>query len=128
MLHQYFFHLGGVVWGEVLSCDSCGRECAAACGTRQFRTCCFNYLRKRTTPLEPIAMDPSLRLELWLARSRAVRSTPQISQTQLEVDESFQPNPNQLEHLKDVNLIISQSQPNERKTNLVDFNNMHPII
>nr|QHB80574.1 trissin [Carabus violaceus] len=117
--------IGGVVWGEVLSCDSCGRECAAACGTRQFRTCCFNYLRKRTTPLEPIAMDPSLRLELWLARSRAVRNAPQISQTQLEVDESIQPNPMSL---KDVNLIISQSQPNERKINFAEFNNLHPTI
>ncbi|RVE50684.1 hypothetical protein evm_004594 [Chilo suppressalis] len=28
-------------------CGSCGSECAAACGTRRFRTCCFNYLRKK---------------------------------------------------------------------------------
>lgn len=68
-----FFYTGGVVCGEVLSCDSCGRECAAACGTRQFRTCCFNYLRKRTAPMESeFVVDPSLRLELWLARSRGV--------------------------------------------------------
>nr|XP_032523961.1 uncharacterized protein LOC116775219 [Danaus plexippus plexippus] len=30
-----------------LSCNSCGAECAPACGTRRFRSCCFNYLRKK---------------------------------------------------------------------------------
>ncbi|CAG9570872.1 unnamed protein product [Danaus chrysippus] len=30
-----------------LSCNSCGIECAPACGTRRFRSCCFNYLRKK---------------------------------------------------------------------------------
>ncbi|KAF2896811.1 hypothetical protein ILUMI_09363 [Ignelater luminosus] len=62
----------GVVWGEVQSCISCGSECESACGTRHFRTCCFNYLRKRSQPeafISP-AMDPSLRLELWLAKER----------------------------------------------------------
>lgn len=44
---------GFVLWAACAiqgahSCDSCGRECAAACGTRHFRTCCFNYLRKRS--------------------------------------------------------------------------------
>ncbi|KAJ8942680.1 hypothetical protein NQ314_010002 [Rhamnusium bicolor] len=60
-----------VMWGEAQSCNSCGSECQSACGTRHFRTCCFNYLKKRssTDPL-PFAMDPSLRLELWLAKSR----------------------------------------------------------
>lgn len=62
----------GVVWGEVHSCTSCGSECESACGTRHFRTCCFNYLKKRSQPemLMYPAMDPSLRLELWLARER----------------------------------------------------------
>ncbi|KAK4882433.1 hypothetical protein RN001_005752 [Aquatica leii] len=61
----------GVVWGAALSCISCGSECESACGTRHFKTCCFNYLRKRSPPslLSP-AMDPSLRLELWLAKER----------------------------------------------------------
>ncbi|XP_071451533.1 uncharacterized protein Trissin [Hetaerina americana] len=36
--------------GTSSACDSCGRECASACGTRSFRTCCFNYLRKRSSP------------------------------------------------------------------------------
>uniref|UniRef100_A0A182NYC3 Trissin n=1 Tax=Anopheles dirus TaxID=7168 RepID=A0A182NYC3_9DIPT len=54
-----------------LSCDSCGRECASACGTRHFRTCCFNYLRKRssTPPRGPIGTDK--RLELWYATKSA---------------------------------------------------------
>ncbi|KAL9703190.1 hypothetical protein quinque_006708 [Culex quinquefasciatus] len=52
-------------FSAALSCDSCGRECASACGTRHFRTCCFNYLRKRssTPPLAP----PRNTIELpWL--------------------------------------------------------------
>ncbi|XP_018571856.1 trissin [Anoplophora glabripennis] len=62
----------GVVWGEAQSCNSCGSECQSACGTRHFRTCCFNYLKKRSPNPDPLpqSMDPSLRLELWLARSR----------------------------------------------------------
>ncbi|XP_023012721.2 uncharacterized protein [Leptinotarsa decemlineata] len=62
----------GVVWSEAQSCNSCGSECQSACGTRHFRTCCFNYLKKRSsiTDALPIPMDPSLRLELWLAKSR----------------------------------------------------------
>ncbi|XP_019766470.2 trissin [Dendroctonus ponderosae] len=61
----------GVVWGEAETCFSCGSECQSACGTRHFRTCCFNYLKKRSSP-EPLSasLDPSLRLELWLAKSR----------------------------------------------------------
>uniref|UniRef100_A0A2H1V5T8 SFRICE_017692 n=1 Tax=Spodoptera frugiperda TaxID=7108 RepID=A0A2H1V5T8_SPOFR len=35
------------VWS---SCDSCGRECSASCGTRRFRACCFNYLRRKRAP------------------------------------------------------------------------------
>ncbi|GBP10196.1 Trissin [Eumeta japonica] len=38
---------GGGAWSGGLSCESCGSECAAACGTRHFRACCFNYLRKK---------------------------------------------------------------------------------
>ncbi|KAK0077895.1 hypothetical protein PV325_003329 [Microctonus aethiopoides] len=33
--------------GETLSCDQCGRECVPICGTRQFRACCYNNLKKR---------------------------------------------------------------------------------
>ncbi|KAG7298462.1 hypothetical protein JYU34_018092 [Plutella xylostella] len=45
------FDPGSTIWAAGLSCESCGRECAAACGTRHFRACCFNYLRrKRVSP------------------------------------------------------------------------------
>nr|XP_034173717.1 trissin [Osmia lignaria] len=35
------------IFGETISCDQCGRECADICGTRQFRACCFNNMKKR---------------------------------------------------------------------------------
>ncbi|XP_059056591.1 uncharacterized protein LOC131850396 [Achroia grisella] len=38
---------GSTLWAASLSCDSCGSECASACGTRHFRSCCFNYLRRK---------------------------------------------------------------------------------
>lgn len=60
-----------------MSCDSCGRECTAACGTRQFRACCFNYLRKRGGAQNADNvndLDPGLRLELWLARGGVLPS------------------------------------------------------
>ncbi|XP_050359800.1 uncharacterized protein LOC126779682 isoform X2 [Nymphalis io] len=42
--------LGSSLWAASISCDSCGSECASACGTRHFRSCCFNYLRKKRGP------------------------------------------------------------------------------
>ncbi|XP_062715856.1 uncharacterized protein LOC109428992 [Aedes albopictus] len=61
-----------------LSCDSCGRECASACGTRHFRTCCFNYLRKRSSS-PPISTPPpppsiairsgAINMEQWLSKA-----------------------------------------------------------
>ncbi|CAH2100971.1 unnamed protein product [Euphydryas editha] len=42
--------IGTTLWAASLSCDSCGTECASACGTRHFRSCCFNYLRKKRGP------------------------------------------------------------------------------
>ncbi|KAF7394865.1 hypothetical protein HZH66_008039 [Vespula vulgaris] len=36
-------------FGETLSCDQCGQECAGICGTRQFRACCFNNMKKRNS-------------------------------------------------------------------------------
>ncbi|XP_053601798.1 uncharacterized protein Trissin [Plodia interpunctella] len=42
--------IGSTLWATSLSCDSCGSECASACGTRLFRSCCFNYLRKKRLP------------------------------------------------------------------------------
>ncbi|KAG7213882.1 hypothetical protein KM043_003089 [Ampulex compressa] len=52
-------------FGETLSCDQCGRECADICGTRQFRACCFNNMRKRHSDFG---------LEFWMRPMRyAVR-------------------------------------------------------
>lgn len=59
-----------------LSCDSCGRECASACGTRHFRTCCFNYLRKRSS--SPPIVGPSAtdrHLEFWYAAKAAAQNS-----------------------------------------------------
>lgn len=68
---SYFLCFSGVVWSQAQSCDSCGSECKLACGTKHFRSCCFNYIKKRTSnPPLPIAMDPALRLELKLAKFR----------------------------------------------------------
>uniref|UniRef100_A0A182S447 Trissin n=1 Tax=Anopheles funestus TaxID=62324 RepID=A0A182S447_ANOFN len=59
-----------------LSCDSCGRECASACGTRHFRTCCFNYLRKRSSPPPRDSVGTDKRLELWYG-TKAAEQKPQ---------------------------------------------------
>ncbi|CAG7827809.1 unnamed protein product, partial [Allacma fusca] len=41
-------------FNENLGCDSCGRDCSAVCGSRQFRSCCFNYIKKRSeSPAQP---------------------------------------------------------------------------
>ncbi|KAF7988021.1 hypothetical protein HCN44_007515 [Aphidius gifuensis] len=48
-------------YGESLTCDQCGRECVTSCGTRQFRACCFNNLKKRV---------PNLGLKVWLSPMR----------------------------------------------------------
>ncbi|XP_071541893.1 uncharacterized protein [Panulirus ornatus] len=49
--------LVGAAWAwssSEVSCASCGSECQAACGTRNFRACCFNFQRRRRTdPLLP---------------------------------------------------------------------------
>ncbi|EEB17027.1 conserved hypothetical protein [Pediculus humanus corporis] len=46
------------------SCDSCGKECQSACGTRGFRACCLNYLKKRSST--PLSMGSEMRLELMM--------------------------------------------------------------
>ncbi|EDV93018.1 trissin [Drosophila grimshawi] len=46
---------------NAIPCDSCGKECASACGTKHFRTCCFNYLRKRSDP-EALRLSSDKRL------------------------------------------------------------------
>ncbi|XP_041968545.1 uncharacterized protein LOC121725587 [Aricia agestis] len=54
------FDPGSTMWAASLSCDSCGSECASACGTRHFRSCCFNYLRKKRGPdnIKPWHQNP----------------------------------------------------------------------
>lgn len=42
---------------SAMSCDSCGSECKQACGTRHFRTCCFNYVRKRSNSMHPYPLN-----------------------------------------------------------------------
>ncbi|XP_033226393.1 U-scoloptoxin(20)-Cw1a [Belonocnema kinseyi] len=56
-------------FGEARSCDQCGRECMEICGTRQFRACCFNNLRKRV---------PDVGLKLWLDSPRRIEGFHRI--------------------------------------------------
>lgn len=68
-----FYPSGTVLWAAcaiqgAYSCDSCGRECAAACGTRHFRTCCFNYLRKRSGDGPPRALGINYNPRMTRAR------------------------------------------------------------
>ncbi|XP_055677605.1 uncharacterized protein LOC129786537 [Lutzomyia longipalpis] len=54
-----------------MSCDSCGRECANACGTRHFRTCCFNYLKRKRSVLPPLKYPDETNADfrdLWWAK------------------------------------------------------------
>ncbi|CAO1406681.1 unnamed protein product [Diamesa serratosioi] len=69
----------GATLPVTLSCDSCGKECASACGTRHFRSCCFNYLRKRSGPDE-IHHPTRLKLELWFAKSQLEKNDQQSQQ------------------------------------------------
>lgn len=106
---------------EGLFCNSCGEECADACGTRffrsdlrpfskfrfffffglvqfdfiKYRTCCFNYLRKRSSPPGPQQM---LNAELeenniWMNRAeldRLMRSELMREQNHLELNQKPQ--------------------------------------
>ncbi|XP_034234028.1 uncharacterized protein LOC117641041 [Thrips palmi] len=68
------------------SCTSCGPECVSACGSRRYRTCCFNYLRKRRSPMAPGA-PPSEQLDLPAAgpASDALQGLPDDLRLQLVV-------------------------------------------
>ncbi|XP_030371423.1 trissin [Scaptodrosophila lebanonensis] len=58
---------------NAIPCDSCGKECASACGTKHFRTCCFNYLRKRTDPDAALQLSSNRRLiDFILLQGRAL--------------------------------------------------------
>lgn len=41
-----------------------------------FRTCCFNYLRKRSTPPGPESPPTRLKLELWFTKSQLEKVCP----------------------------------------------------
>ncbi|KAJ2937172.1 hypothetical protein O0L34_g19152 [Tuta absoluta] len=58
------FDPGSSVWAAGISCDSCGSECASACGTRHFRSCCFNYLRRKRDPETDAKVWPQVHREL----------------------------------------------------------------
>ncbi|KAK6639270.1 hypothetical protein RUM43_007542 [Polyplax serrata] len=66
------------------SCDSCGKECQSACGTRGFRTCCLNYLKKRSTPL---SMGSEMRLELMMVLPELAQYYPSLRNLIPEVAE-----------------------------------------
>ncbi|XP_017845033.1 trissin [Drosophila busckii] len=62
---------------NAIPCDSCGKECASACGTKHFRTCCFNYLRKRTDP-DALRLNSNKRLiDFILLQGRALYTQEQ---------------------------------------------------
>ncbi|KAG6461190.1 uncharacterized protein LOC115450768 [Manduca sexta] len=54
-----------------VNCNSCGDECKRACGTRQFKVCCYNYLRKKRVPdtvmvVSPVASIRSTKLPFFM--------------------------------------------------------------
>ncbi|XP_002012763.2 trissin [Drosophila persimilis] len=57
---------------NAMPCDSCGKECANACGTKHFRTCCFNYLRKRNDPDELRRSSDRRLIDFILLQGRAL--------------------------------------------------------
>ncbi|XP_036325694.1 uncharacterized protein LOC118738809 [Rhagoletis pomonella] len=58
-----------------ISCDSCGNECSSACGTKNFRTCCFNYLRKRNDPNAMKSISNKRLIDFILLQGRAAMYT-----------------------------------------------------
>lgn len=60
-----------------MSCDSCGDECSPSCGTRRFRACCFNYLRKKREPDTFNYLTKKQEPELW-AQTQKISATPVI--------------------------------------------------
>ncbi|XP_011208238.1 uncharacterized protein LOC105229567 isoform X1 [Bactrocera dorsalis] len=58
-----------------MTCDSCGNECTNACGTKNFRTCCFNYLRKRNDPNAMKSFSNKRLIDFILLQGRAAMYT-----------------------------------------------------
>ncbi|OAD62410.1 hypothetical protein WN48_07281 [Eufriesea mexicana] len=54
------------IFEGTLSCDQCGRECADICGTRHFRACCFNNMKKRQLDVGSKLWIRPRRYMVWL--------------------------------------------------------------
>jgi hypothetical protein len=114
-----------------MSCDSCGSECARACGTRNFRTCCFNYVRKRSSgvhqftwnkghygiPYEPYYAEKDNGME----QSTRNQIEKYFNQADNEVPDSklhaFKPI-KELSHLDGDGVVIDYEQQPQRKASL----------
>ncbi|XP_061399271.1 trissin [Musca vetustissima] len=64
---------------SAIPCDSCGNECASACGTKHFRTCCFNYLRKRTDPNAMKMITNKRLIDFIMLQGRAMYTQNELS-------------------------------------------------
>ncbi|XP_037826852.1 U-scoloptoxin(20)-Cw1a-like [Lucilia sericata] len=64
---------------SAIPCDSCGNECANACGTKHFRTCCFNYLRKRTDPNAMKMITNKRLIDFIMLQGRAMFTQNELS-------------------------------------------------
>ncbi|TMW51088.1 hypothetical protein DOY81_003819 [Sarcophaga bullata] len=64
---------------SAIPCDSCGNECASACGTKHFRTCCFNYLRKRTDPNAMKLITNKRLIDFIMLQGRALFTQDEMS-------------------------------------------------
>ncbi|XP_075166944.1 trissin [Haematobia irritans] len=69
---------------SAIPCDSCGNECASACGTKHFRTCCFNYLRKRTDPNAMKMITNKRLIDFIMLQGRALYTQNEMSQERRE--------------------------------------------
>ncbi|XP_045120428.1 uncharacterized protein LOC123509892 isoform X3 [Portunus trituberculatus] len=64
----------GTCSSSTVSCDSCGPECQTACGTKNFRACCFNFLRRRRSYSLPVRSQGVGTAAEWKALRGALMS------------------------------------------------------
>ena len=48
LLFSLLFNITFIESTSAITCESCGPKCFPACGTKFFRTCCYNFNRKRS--------------------------------------------------------------------------------
>ncbi|XP_073964327.1 trissin isoform X2 [Choristoneura fumiferana] len=87
--------IGSTVWGT-FSCDSCGSECVKACGTKHFRACCFNYLRKKRGPERVKFWTPNaleIKMETPYKTKLPVITFETVPDVLAELSKDFEPNP-----------------------------------